>query len=158
MIPGTPCGRKSSRHWLGAGRCVPVLVGGSALPGETELPISLQPLVALPAVQLTDEHFREDVDRLSLTVLAVNQDLRRRELYGRDAGANASVIVFFVLACLAGMLLAPLSLAAMVIALVGRRRIVRRRSRKGLVLVNLGFGFGLFCLGINLLWLGGYLT
>lgn len=46
-------------------RVIPVLVGGAELPKAEELPEDLRPLVRRQAVEVSHQHYREDVARLS---------------------------------------------------------------------------------------------
>ncbi len=134
----------------GSERVVPVLVGGAELPTAHALPASLRPLADLAAVQLSDEHFREDVDQLSLTLLATSHAVRRREHVERETrrvrrGAAAG----FVVLCLIGLFLPVISVAALVWALVSRRGLRARGGAGAVALANLGFGLALFSIGFN---------
>jgi hypothetical protein len=52
---------------------VPVLVGGARLPAEEDLPASLQGLVRRNAIELTDQAWRSDLERLVAAVSRISR-------------------------------------------------------------------------------------
>jgi hypothetical protein len=142
----------------GPGRVLPVLVGGATMPTADDLPPSLQALAEITPVELVDEHFREDVDQLSRTLVAVGHDLRRREGFTGDRGLDRLFVVLFLVLCGSAMIFLPSAFVAIWLALRARQRIRLSGGTKGLVLTNLGVGLAVFCGGISLLWYAGALA
>jgi hypothetical protein len=137
-----------------AERVVPVLVGGAQVPAPEVLPAPLRSLTDLPPVQLSDDHFREDVDQLSLTLLATNHAVRRREHEERAYRVTRrTAVAGFVLTCLAGLFLPLVAVVAMVVVLASRGGLRRRGGTHGLALANVGFGLAVFCAGFNVFFL-----
>ena len=101
---------------------VPVLVGGEPMPTADDLPSPFRGLARMAPVELSDDHFRADVDRLSATVMAVVHDVRRRDA-ALAGGERLAVVFAFAVFATAGMIVTPLAVAAMAAALWRRRGI-----------------------------------
>lgn len=72
-------------------RIIPVLVGGADLPSTEDLPEDLEPLTRRQAIRLSDETWREDVNRLLLVLRGDTSPTARR--WRLWAGALAAVAV-----------------------------------------------------------------
>lgn len=67
---------------------IPVLVGDARLPNAAQLPEELRPLLRKHAIELRDETWRQDIERLARALQQLVQDRRRRA--AQDATASTS--------------------------------------------------------------------
>ncbi|HEY0759725.1 MAG TPA: toll/interleukin-1 receptor domain-containing protein [Acidisarcina sp.] len=80
-------------------RVIPVLVSKAAMPDQKDLPEDLRPLSLREAIDLRDEHFRDDAARLIELLDKTAPDLARYTKPNRVIPAVAAAVLAAVVAC-----------------------------------------------------------
>jgi hypothetical protein len=86
-------------------RVIPVLVSKATMPGQESLPEDLRPLSLREAIDIRDEHFRDDADRLIDLLNKVDPHLGKRPWKAKSKLFPAIAGVLVVAAVVSGFLL-----------------------------------------------------